>query len=340
MSRPVGFVQVPILAAFDETPDIKTIRIARPDGFDFEAGQFLTLRVQVQGADFARCYSISSAPSTTGYLEISVKRLGVVSSALHAIARPGATLSIKRPNGRFKYPARDDRPIVLLAGGVGITPLMSMLRHAIHAEPARPVTLLYAAQTERDFAFREELMSVARRHPQARVFFVASREPSPSPAIYPGHIDETLLRATVPDLPDSMSFVCGPTAMIDGTTALLASLGVPRGQIHHEVFSAAVAAASPPPDTPRSGTSTNEMRCTVSGKTVTVGAGQTLLEAAEQAGIDVPYLCRSGVCGTCRVHVLEGEVECPSTTLDEADRRDGFVLACVSTAQSSCAVEL
>ena len=140
----------------------------------------------------SRCYSVSSAPDVRGYFEISVKRQGLVSNALHATARPGATLSVRSPNGAFKYPSGDDRPIVLLAGGVGITPLMSMIRHAVHTEPSRPVTLLYSARSEADFAFREELAVLARRHPQVRVHLASSS--SSSPDIYPGRVDAELIR--------------------------------------------------------------------------------------------------------------------------------------------------
>jgi ferredoxin-NADP reductase len=147
-AKPKGFVQVPVLAVFDETADIRTIRMARPDGFEFSAGQFIAVRVRVDGKDCSRCYSVSSAPDVRGYFEISVKRQGLVSNALHVVARPGALMSVRSPNGAFKYPSGDDRPMVLVAGGVGITPLISMLRQAIHTEPSRPVTLLYSARTE------------------------------------------------------------------------------------------------------------------------------------------------------------------------------------------------
>lgn len=335
------FVQVPVLAVIDETADIRTIRMARPEHFRFEAGQFLTLRVQVDGRAFVRCYSISSPPSATGCLEISVKRQGVVSSALHAIARPGARLSIRPPNGRFVYPAGDDRPIVLLAGGVGITPLISMLRHAIGAEPSRPVTLLYAARTAADLAFRDELTAVAKRHPQVRVVFAASREPAPPPDVYPGRIDEALLRTVVPDLAHSIAMMCGPAEMIDGLRARLSALGMPQGQIRYEVFSPAVAASGAPPAVVApSAAARYDMHCAVSSRTVPIEAGQTLLDAAEAAGIGVPSLCRAGVCGTCRTRVTSGRVECTSTTLTDAERVDGYVLACVATAASPCVVEL
>jgi ferredoxin len=130
--------------------------------------------------------------------------------------------------------------------------------------------------------------------------------------------------------------------MIDGLRRLLVHLGVPAGQIRHEVFEAAVAAASgrpPGEDAPR-GRASHRMTCARTGKAVPVGAGQTLLDAAEQNGVPIDSLCRAGVCGTCRIQVREGEVDCGSTTLDAGDVDQGFVLACVTTVKGDCTVEL
>ncbi len=364
-STPRGFVQTPVLATLDESPDIKTIRLLRPEGFSFEAGQFVPVRLRVDGREYVRCYSISSSPFSAGFLELSVKRQGLVSNALHSTARPGAILSIKAPNGAFRYPAGDDRPIVLLAGGVGITPLVSMLRHAIHAEPSRPVTLIYGGRDEAGLAFKDELLSIARRHPQVRVIFALTRQAVPTGALhlYPGRIDASLLRTAVPDLVHSIAFVCGPTDMIAGLRTVLAELGVPPAQIRSEVFEAAVAAAagvreevavgqgvagaapaqrsgSRPDRRTESASGPLQMRCMPGGVTVPVRPGQSLLEAAEESRVDLPSLCRAGVCGTCRVRVTDGQVDCESTTLDAGELGQGYVLACVAMARSHCTVEL
>lgn len=340
--RPKGFLQVPVLAAFDEAADIKTIRIARPDGFDFEAGQFIAVRVRLDGKDFSRCYSVSSAPDVKGYLEISVKRQGLVSNALHTMARPGALLSVRSPSGAFKYPSGDDRPIVLFAGGVGITPLLSMLRHAVHTEPARPVTLIYSARSEDAFAFREEVDGLARRHPQIRVHLASSA--ALQPGVYPGRIDEALVSATVPEIAHSICFICGPKPMIEQVKALLVRLAVPPAEIRHEAFEAAVAASAAREDAPESRTPAARagyaMDCARSCRSVTIDPGQTLLEAAEAGGVALESLCRAGICGTCRTRVTAGDVECVSDGLSADEQRQGFVLACVARARSNCTLEV
>jgi ferredoxin-NADP reductase len=201
------FTELQVLAVVDETPDIRTFRLARPAGLTFLPGQFLTVRLQIDGRDATRCYSISSSPQATAYLEISVRRQGVVSGVLHASIRPGATLQVMGPLGSFVYPAGDDRPLVLIAGGVGITPVASMVRHALATEPSRPVTLIYSARSDREFAFRDEWQSLAKRHAQFQVFFASSATADPS--VYPGRVDRALLAAAAPRLVQSIVCMCG-----------------------------------------------------------------------------------------------------------------------------------
>jgi glycine betaine catabolism B len=341
--RPRDFVQVPVLAVFDETPDIRTFRMRRPEGFEFKPGQFVAIRLRADGHDHVRCYSVSSPPAARGHLEISVKRLGVVSGALHATVRPGSMMWVKAPVGAFTYPAGEDRPIVLIAGGVGITPLMSMLRHAVDEEPMRPVTLFYSVHTQDDIAFYDELRLLNRRFAQLRVCFAITQGDVPRDC-FPGHVNEALLTTIAPDISHASCFVCGPSPMIDAVKEMLTSIGVPRAQIHCEIFKAAIAAAAGKPEAEAAPEEppmpiAHRARFERSRITAQVDPGQTLLEAAEAAGAPIPSLCRAGVCGTCRTRVLSGDVDCASQTLDEQDRADGFVLPCVTHVKGDCTVD-
>ncbi|RPJ81844.1 MAG: hypothetical protein EHM13_09835, partial [Acidobacteria bacterium] len=338
-----GFVPLTVLAVRDETPTIRTFRVERPKDFAFEAGQFLTVRVQVDNKPLVRCYSLSSAPETPGYLEISVRRQGVVSGALHATLRQGSTLWARWPAGRFVYPEGDDRPLVLIAGGVGITPLMSMLRHSVAARPHRPVTLLYSARTASDIAYRAELTAIASVHPQARVLVTVTEE-SVAPPLLNGRICRAFLQAHITSPLDSVFCLCGPGVMIDDTARDLEGLGVPGPQVRREVFQAATAigaiadagVASPASPVASPAFTLSLAR---SNRTVEMPAGATLLEAAESAGATIPTICRSGVCTTCRTRVASGHVRCTSDALPEADREAGFVLPCVSFPLSDVALE-
>ena len=321
------------------------------------------MRVQVDGQPHVRCYSISSAPETPGYLEISVRRQGLVSAMLHSTVRPGSLLAVKPPAGSFVYPAGDDRPLVLVAGGVGITPVLSMLRHGAAADPNRPITLLYSVRDEQDIAFRDELSVFVRRHPQVRVAITISGS-SRSERYRVGRIDEALVADTVTDPAHSIFLMCGPDPMIDGLRRLLADLGVPAAQVRSELFQPAAAigakraalAAPPPIETDEAPDAASpegdsegaagdrepagpRLLLARSNRTVAVEGNQTLLEAAESAGAEIPCLCRSGVCGTCRTRLISGDAECTSDALDDEDRAGGFVLPCVTWARGDCSLD-
>ncbi len=347
--RPANaFVAAAVLAVVDETPDIRTFRIKRPEGFTYQAGQFVPVRVKIDGQDHVRCYSISSAPEATGYIEISVKRQGVVSNALHAMVRPGSSLVIRQPAGAFTYPSTDDRPLILIAGGVGITPLVSMLRHGSMAEPGRPITLLYSARDAADLAFGDELRSLARRHPQIRVVMTTTR--GQLPGLRHGRIDGPLIAAALPELASSIVLMCGPQAMIDELRATFAGMGLAESQIRSEYFEAAVAASTKLRQERDAGSASDATAATAAAAGIVVqftrsnrksdACGRaTLLEIADRDGVEIPSVCRAGVCGTCRTRVVSGDVLCEADLLNDEERRQGFVLACVTSVVGDCSVE-
>jgi len=343
---PKGFVQVPVINMIRETDDITTFRLARPEGFEFKAGQFLTVRVNVDGQPVVRCYTISSAPEATGYLEVSVKRQGLLSGTLHATVRPGSMISIRAAAGAFTYPEGDDRPLVLLAGGVGITPMICMLRHAVQTDPNRPVTLLYSVHTHRDIAFRDELWLLDRRNPQVKTVITTTRGPHATEYLS-GRIDGRMLQEQVDNLRNNIFMICGPGPMIEALRRTLADLGVPESQVRSEAFEAAVASSTAAvADSSEDGSAAAgssgrdfQLRLVESGTTVAASDSCTLLEACEAAGLDLPAACRAGVCGTCRARLVDGRVRCESDILDEADRADGYILPCVSWPEEDCALE-
>lgn len=329
---PKGFRPLQVLATFAETEEIRTFRLQRPDDFAFKPGQFVMVRVQIEGTPVVRCYSITSAPSATGYLEISVRAQGLVSRHLHLTLKPGMAIEVNGPGGAFVYP-EGRRPVVLLAGGIGITPLLAMLRHALACEPTRPVALLLSAKTAAHVPFAHELSLFAKRHPQFRLAVTLSAG-STDPRFTSGRIDRQLIERVVPHAPEAVYLICGPLAMIDEMRRVLDALGVPPEQVHFEKFEAAVshAAAS------ATGAHAN-VTLQQSGRTLSVAEGQTILEAAEAAGVSLPSMCRVGVCGTCRVRLLSGDVEGDFDALDASDQAEGFVLACVARPVTDCVVE-
>jgi len=332
-----GFVRVSVLAVRDETPTIRTFRLTRPDGVALKAGQFLTVRMEVNGIAQVRCYSVSSAPEAEGFLEISVKRQGLVSGALHATVQPGTHLLVKPPAGKFVYPRQDQRPIVLVAGGVGITPLISMIRHANVADRSRSITLFYSARGIDEFAFADELKTLGERLPNFRVIRTMTTG-TPPPGVLSGRIDGRMIREVVPNAADSVFMMCGPGDMLRSIERTLIDRGVPPDRIRYEVFQAtraigaAVAAGS-------AAQATHELTLLKTDARVDVSPKDTLLDAAESAGAEVPSLCRSGVCGTCRTRLVAGDATCTSDALDEGERAEGWVLPCVTWAAGDCTLD-
>lgn len=314
--RSKGFQPLRVLATVEETPEIRAFRLARPEGFAFRPGQFVMVRVPVAGASLTRCYSITTAPETAGYFEIGVRNQGIVSRHLHDHVRAGMTLEVNGPGGAFVYP-KGDRPIVLLAGGVGITPLLSMLRHGLAGEPSRPIALLFSARAQ--VPFLDELRVLERRHPQFRLVISQTR------------IDRALLETTVRHPAQCVYMICGPLPMIDAMRAHLEAMGVPAAQVHFEKFETAIAAAHGAP----------AARITLrrAKRTIAIAEEQSILEAAEGAGVSMPSLCRVGACGTCRVRLISGEVEGDFDALDPSEQAEGFILACVARARSDCVID-
>ncbi|MEO8681729.1 MAG: iron-sulfur cluster-binding domain-containing protein [Vicinamibacterales bacterium] len=340
-----AFAVTTVLAVLDEATDIKTFRMARPEGFTFSPGQFLAVRVLVDGKPHVRCYSISSAPHAQGYLEISVRRQGLVSGTLHATIRAGSTLTINRPSGQFVYPEGDDRPLALIAGGIGITPLLSMLRHAVAADPERPITLLYSARREHDVAFLGELRLLAERHPHVRVAITLTQSTGPT-RLRTGRLDAEMLRQHVPAPAHTIFCLCGPGPMIADIRATLATLGVPAGQVRCEQFEIAAAASqvnrvAAPSAEFVAASAGDSVRVTFEESRVSVAAqaSRTLLETAEAEGVAILSSCRAGVCQSCRTRLKTGEADCRSDVLDPEDLAAGFVLPCVTWPIGDCVLE-
>jgi ferredoxin-NADP reductase len=331
---PPGWTETKVIATIDQTADIRTFRIRRPKGFDFKPGQFLPVRIPVDGKPLIRCYSICSAPASKSILEISVKRQGVVSGEIHRSLRRGTPLLVRRPGGPFVYPEDDTRPIVLLGGGVGVTPLLSMMRHAVTAEPQRRVAFVLSVRSPEEIPFREELLEFPERHRQTTVIIAVTRGTA-GRGFHSGRVDGEVIRRVAGDPKKPVYLICGPEPMIEGMKKLLASLGVPEKQVRSEAFEAAVASATAP-----LGSKTPvKLVLAKTRQTVRIPPGQSILEAAEGAGAEIPFACRAGVCQTCRTKLVSGEVDSEAPALTGRDRDAGYIYPCAAWAKVDCVIE-
>ncbi|HEX6975983.1 MAG TPA: iron-sulfur cluster-binding domain-containing protein, partial [Vicinamibacterales bacterium] len=251
---------------------------------------------------------------------------------------------VMRPAGQFVYPADDDRPLALIAGGIGITPLLSMLRHAVAAQPNRPITLLYSARREADIAFKRELHVLAERHPQIRIAVTLTQAVGPT-RVRTGRIDRELVTQYIAAPAHTVFCLCGPGPMIEEMRGVLASLGVPAPQVRYEQFETAVAAsqvnlAGSRAETPAQGRASSvRVTFSSSGRTASASSSQTLLETAESEGVAIVSSCRSGVCQSCRTRLTSGDADCRSDMLDPDDRAAGFILPCVTFPHGDCVLD-
>jgi ring-1,2-phenylacetyl-CoA epoxidase subunit PaaE len=331
-----------VAEVIQETPSTRTFVLAAPDGgvpaLAYRAGQHLTLLVDAGGATQRRCYSFSSSPLAGGQPAITVKRMadGTVSRHLHDHVRAGDTLTALEPSGEFCVgtdPAAA-RHLVLVAGGVGITPLISIAETVLRAEPASRVTLLCGNRSEAEIVFRNRLEALARAFSPRLAVHHALDEAPPGWTGLRGALGGARVLEVLGGRPADGYYVCGPEPMMQGVCAALADAGVPRERVHTERFAYASAATTRVPD------HAAEITFTGSGRRVTARPGQTILQAGLEAGLDLPYSCTMGGCGACKVRRTDGSVVMSEPNcLSDAEREAGFLLACCAYADTPVVIE-
>lgn len=343
--------QLRVAQIFQETVEVRTFRLMHPAGGDlpfvFQPGQFLTVSVTIEGRELRRSYSISSSPCCRGWCEITVKHAphGSVSGFLHEQIKANDLIGASGPYGKFSFRGTESPSIVLIAGGVGITPLMSALRYLTDQSWSGGIFLIYACATLKDIIFREELEYLVRRHPNLHVSFVLSDETSADWIGPRGYITKELLLQTVPDLGSRRVHLCGPLPMMQAVTRILGEIGVPSDQVKTETFLGPE--PTPPPHTggpvsapPAPGLAVPVCSFVRSGKTAPLPADKTVLEASEDVGVNIEYSCRQGYCGVCKTKLLSGQVAMAvEDGLSLEDKAAQLILACQAKAATDIAVE-
>lgn len=325
-----------------ETRDAVSVAFTVPDdlapAYRFAAGQYLTLRAVVEGEDIRRSYSICTAPED-GALRVAVKRVegGVFSAWVNDAVKPGDVMEVMTPTGRFGLAAAPEgaRTYAAFAAGSGITPIISIARHLLLNEPGSRLFLFYANRSTEDVLFRDALDRMKDRWMRrVSVFHVLSREQRDVDVLN-GRLDEeklrALLRHVLPAAAIDHAFVCGPDGMRAAVEAVLGELGVPAERVHAERFVSALG-GTPRVVAPVVREAPHAVAAlVVDGRRaeVPVAAGESVLDAALRAGLDLPYACKGGMCSTCRARVTEGAVDMAvNYSLEPWELQAGFVLTC------------
>ncbi|MEL4181137.1 ferredoxin--NADP reductase [Roseateles sp. PN1] len=326
-----------VSAVIDETHDAKSLVFEVPaelaTQFRYAPGQFLTLRLPVDGRQLLRCYSMSSAPGLDAAPRVSIKRVqgGCGSNYICDKVKAGDRIEVMAPAGVFT-PRSLDTDFLLLAGGSGITPVFSILRSALTQGQGR-ITLLYANRDERSVIFRDELKALAAAHPTRLqvIHWLDSVQGVPSVA----QLAE-LAKASCTN--GRQAFICGPAPFMDAAVAALQAIEMPSDLVHVERFAslpdeqvvaanAAAAQAELLPDAvPQARLG---LRLDGVDHELICQGSETILDAALAAGLNPPYACQAGMCASCMCQVIEGSVHMRlNESLDKKDQAKGWVLSC------------
>lgn len=330
------------------------VRLALPpplmETFSFVPGQHITIRAQAGERTLQRNYSLVSPPGC-GHLEIAarVQPGGRTSGFLATRVEPGMTLDVLPPSGRFRLPPLQSGSahVLALAAGSGVTPVFAIVRDHLEQTPDARCTVIVANQTLARTMLREDWFGLKDRHlARLALHFAMSREPQHIDWLN-GRIDREWLRKMSGRLFDAHSLsailLCGPAGFITELSAGLQELGAPAERIHFERFTVERSLKAVSAQAPHAAPS-NDPRCHTEVTVVMDGRrrsfmmprdGTSVLLAAEKAGIALPYSCRDGICSTCRVKVLAGEVSLGEQyALEPSELQAGFTLACQARPRS------
>ncbi|MCL1038111.1 ferredoxin--NADP reductase [Shewanella submarina] len=324
-----------VVEVIEETHDAKSLVFDVPpelaESYRYASGQFLTFRIAQGKEQLLRCYSMSSSPELDTGLRVTIKRVegGRVSNYLCDTVRVGDLLEVMRPAGVF-VPKSLDEDLLLCAGGSGVTPVFSILQTVL-AKGRSKVRFIYANRDESSVIFAERLKQLAQEYPKRLqlIHLLDSLNGIPS---------MDLLSSLAKPLLHGRAFICGPGPFMDAMETAMKQNGMPSSKIHVERFvslpdESVGAPSNPPSQGPVKVDAVDQAIAVVEldGNTHEIpwAGGETLLDAAEKVGVELPYSCRSGMCASCMCEVKEGKVDLLiNDVLDERDLNNNLTLSC------------
>ena len=328
-----------------ETADCVSISFQIPaqlsSEFAYLQGQYITFKLNVGGQEIRRSYSVCSSPLTDADIRVAVKKVkeGKGSTYLNEHVKPGDVLEVMTPMGNFYTPmnASNKKEYILFAGGSGITPMLSIIKSVLKAEPQSTVQLFYGNENEASIIFKQQLTTLEQQAAgKLKVHPILNQADAAYDAIYKGIMTTekvaALLNTFVKVNSNTEIFICGPTPMMQNVEQTLQNLNVPKVQVHLEYFTAPVDAAAIAEPV---GAKKASLTIILDGDEVVTELlpDETILEAALRINLDAPYACQGGSCCTCRALLVEGKVEMKvNYALLDAEVKQGFILTCQSHA--------
>jgi len=344
MARPT-FHSLTVSDVRKETADCVSIAFKIPDEltelYQFKAGQYLTLRADIDGQDTRRSYSICSSPSS-GELRVAIKRVegGLFSTWANQKISAGQSLQVMTPAGKFttEIPAATSRKYLMIGAGSGVTPLISITRELLHSDQNAEVIMLLGNRFFNAIIFRDELEDMKDRFIGIfRLFHVLSGEPNDI-ALLAGRIDEAKWEAYANTMSDvsriDEAFICGPVELTETSRSWLTAKGLGESQIHFELFT--TPGQKENISIKKEVHASTESRCSVTmimdgleSRFFMPMDGTTILDAAQNNKADIPFSCKGGMCCTCRAHISEGSANMKvNYALEPGEVEAGYVLTC------------
>jgi ring-1,2-phenylacetyl-CoA epoxidase subunit PaaE len=325
-----------VIVSFDVPQELRPV-------FGFTQGQYLTLRKEIAGQDLRRSYSICAGVDD-GELRVGVRKVsgGVFSNWINEQLKPGDTINVMAPQGRFFVPIEPEarRHHLGIAGGSGITPILSIMKTVLAREPGSRFTLIYGNRKLRSTMFKEELDDLKDRYLSRLVIHHVFSDEHADSDLNMGVMNRAkigdFLRTLLPAGTIAHAYICGPFQMNDEAEAALLEAGVAEDRIHIERFGIAQAGAGQVGAVVHQAQPGDAIKARVTiirdglQREISFSREQaSILDAASDAGMEVPFSCTSGVCGTCRAKLVEGQVRMERNfALDKKEVAAGFVLTC------------
>ncbi|MBS98300.1 MAG: hybrid-cluster NAD(P)-dependent oxidoreductase [Oceanospirillaceae bacterium] len=338
-----------------ETWDVNTycFMAEQPVMFFFKPGQFVTLELEIEGEQIFRSYTISSSPSVPYSFSITVKRVpgGLVSNWLHDNMVEGTELAVHGPVGAFNSIDFPSQKVLFLSGGVGITPVMSMTRWAFDTNADIDMVFVHSARTPKDIIYQRELETISSRIGNFDLHLICEKvEPGQTWSGYRGFLDRIKLDMIAPDFMEREVFCCGPTPYMKAIRRMLEDAGFDMKHYHEESFGAtpetieeqAVQDAEQAAEDLDAIAASDMFNVEFSktGKSVRIAPGETVHAAAAKLGMHIPKACGMGICGTCKVKRIDGEIEMSHNGgITDEDVAEGYFLSCCSVPQGDVVVE-